>query len=79
MGKATENERVKLSATFFNNVAVAAFAGGAILPLYALQHYESADTGYMQLVKLLGTMGIALSLSYFFRNHADRIMEKLQD
>jgi hypothetical protein len=30
------NERVKYAATFVNNLGVAAFAGGVVLPLYSV-------------------------------------------
>jgi hypothetical protein len=32
MGKAARNEILKLEATYFNNIAVAFFVGGFILP-----------------------------------------------
>ncbi|MER9405932.1 hypothetical protein NKI36_18045 [Mesorhizobium caraganae] len=34
--KLVRNERLKMSATFFNNLAVAAFATGAILPILSM-------------------------------------------
>jgi hypothetical protein len=36
MGKAANNERIKLRATFYNNASVALWVGGAIIPYLAL-------------------------------------------
>ena len=36
MGKAAENERIKLKATWINNVSVGLFLGGFVIPYLAL-------------------------------------------
>jgi hypothetical protein len=35
LGNLIHNERVKYVASFFNNLAVASFAGGTIIPLFS--------------------------------------------
>jgi hypothetical protein len=35
MNKLVHNERCKYAATFFNNLGVAAFAAGAVIPLFS--------------------------------------------
>jgi hypothetical protein len=34
MGKTAENERIKLTATFYNNLSVALFFGGVLIPTF---------------------------------------------
>jgi hypothetical protein len=36
MGKAADNERLKLKATFYNNLAVGSTVGGVLIPLFGL-------------------------------------------
>jgi drug/metabolite transporter (DMT)-like permease len=54
MSKLIDNERAKLSATFYNNVGIACFAGGAILPVMALIGTKPAPIGHALLILTLG-------------------------
>jgi hypothetical protein len=35
LGNLIHNERIKYAATFWNNLAIASFAGGCIIPLFS--------------------------------------------
>ena len=91
MGKAADNERLKLRATFFNNLSVACFVTGLFIPYLALlrgwgqsmNFFEGLVTGGWASARgdALGFLAIvvALSLSYIFRRRADKIAQSIQD
>jgi hypothetical protein len=80
MGKAAENERTKLNATFYNNAAVGTFLSGLIIPyigFYRAVAEGPPSTSHMVLAGV--SAAVALSLAWEFRIIADRIIAKLKD
>jgi len=78
MGKAADNERIKLKATFANNLAVASLVAGAIVPalLYQAQELEMfSKHGIVSLISVL----VAFGVSVLFRGLADSIIQAVQD
>jgi hypothetical protein len=81
-----ENERIKLRATFYNNLAVGSAVAGLLVPYIALwPRFFSAQAttldGLLELIKpdaLLG-MIVAALLTLFFRLRADRWINSLED
>jgi hypothetical protein len=86
MCKAAENERIKLKATFYNNIAVGLIVAGALLPYLALIQKVSELNGRLHLdpdgykigFVALG-FGVALWCSWRFRRAANTEIAKLQD
>lgn len=79
MGKAADNERIKLKATFYNNLAVATFVGGGVLPILTL-----ATTDYTNLVtfKAVASLMTFFAAAYFgrwLRGLADEANQQIQD
>jgi hypothetical protein len=91
MGKAADNERLKLRAIFFNNLSVACFVTGLFIPYLALlrgwgqsmHFFEALLAGEWASARsdALGLLAavLALSLGYIFRRRADKIAQSLQD
>jgi hypothetical protein len=91
MGKAADNERLKLRAMFFNNLSVACFVTGVFIPYLALlrgwgqsmKFFEAVVAGDWTSAQgdALGFLAaiIALSLGYVFRRRADKIAGSVQD
>ena len=82
MGKAATNERMKLRATFYNNVAVGATITGAIVPFLAharelLQKDDEFTTTEM-VVTLLVILAAA-TVAVACRHYADRVISSVQD
>jgi hypothetical protein len=71
MNKLVHNERVKYAVTFFNNLGVAAFAGGAIVPLF------SQDPAVKSHQWALLTAGVVLRL--FLMSSAYRVLGSLKE
>ena len=36
MGRAADNERIKLEAAFYNNIGIGLFVAGAVVPYFAI-------------------------------------------
>lgn len=53
MGNLVHNEQVKLFAAFLNNLGVAAFAGGAVLPVVTLSFADKPEV-FMWLPPAIG-------------------------
>ena len=91
MGKAADNERLRLRAMFFNTLAAACVITGLFVPYFVLltawgqmvATFESLATG--DWVRLQGLMAglfataVALLLGYLFRRTADKIAQSIQD
>jgi hypothetical protein len=85
MGKAAENERIKLRATFYNNVGAVLFATGCAIPFLKL--YEASGLFNAILGGRLSPPSnfwesafaiiLAMLLGFGFRHKADRIMRQL--
>ena len=85
MGKAAENEKIKLRANFESNVAVAVLTGGVALPFLALYaHYDTffgADSGrnaFSSFLLLVGA-GFALAAARSLYNSALKELDKIED
>jgi len=91
MGKAADNERLRLRAVFFNTLASACIITGLFVPYFVLltawgrmvATFESLVTGdWVRLrgliVGLLAT-AVALLLGYLCRRTADKIARSIQD
>ena len=91
MGKAADNERLRLRAMFFNTLAAACVITGLFVPYFVLltawgrmvAMFESLVTG--DWVRLHGLMvglfatAVALLLGFLFRRTADKIAQSIQD
>jgi hypothetical protein len=91
MGKAADNERLKLRAVFFNNLSVACFVTGLFIPYLALLRGWGQSMNFFEAVmagnwksaqgEALGLLAavIALSLGFVFRRRADKIAGSIED
>jgi len=93
MGRAADNERIKLEAAFYNNIGIGLFVAGAVVPYFAIwrpisDFFYALATGIRPLPPpteessiLFPTIGIALTafvLALAFRFVADRKIKRLQ-
>jgi hypothetical protein len=80
MGKAAENERLKLRATFFNNIAVGAVVGGALLPYLALHQTVAGMTTPTQLFfRFVLPIILAFAVAIASRLRADSLARQIKD
>ena len=85
MGKAAENEKLKLKAAFYNNVAVGAVIGGVFLPLdnFYRQHETIADflnqTPWSEIYRYLLPIMLAFCAVGWARGRANDSLQQLQD
>jgi hypothetical protein len=84
MGKASDNERIKLGATYLNNIAVGIILAGGLIPLFlvvqALERNEIIgfyiSTKHLQ-IALASTCAVLVGLC--FRAVADHMLKKIKD
>jgi hypothetical protein len=94
MGKAAENERIKLRATWFNNLSVGLTVAGVLVPYLALPQrfpeigrvWEAYREGTQiqtsdanDLLSLLAAFSVALIASIYFRFRADAEIARLKE
>jgi hypothetical protein len=93
MGKAAENEKIKLQSAFLNNCGAGALVGGVLIPLFAIypklgEWAVGTNSGTLALSRelmiltILPTIaGIAVAIWVGLRLHwiAARLLEKIQD
>jgi hypothetical protein len=92
MGKAADNERIKLRATFFNNIAVGLSITGVLVPYLAFiqsgvpdEHimFDALRSGNIGQYEPLGLKFLAMFLAFasaaIFRHGANTAIAKLQD
>ena len=91
MGKAADNERLRLRAVFFNTLAASCVVTGLFVPYFVLltawgrmvATFDSLIAG--DWVRLHGLMAgliattVALSLGFLLRRKSDRIAQSIQD
>ena len=80
MGKAADNERIKLDATFYNNSAVAAYVAGGLLP--ALPIYMKIAEGTVNPWQILVAgcvSGLMVVIATIMRIVANKEIAKIQD
>jgi hypothetical protein len=76
MSNQIHNERVKYAATFFNNLGVAAFAGGTIIPLFSPTLFlPNGGKGFVWVVSL----SVGVILGTFFLFSAYRLLGSLKE
>ena len=70
-----QTEKVKLSATYLNGIAVAVFAVGGFAPLFSSARPRPEDgTGFLMFALLtVGCWGISTGLHYAARTVLDRL------
>jgi hypothetical protein len=85
MGKMANNERLKLRALFYNNLAVGAVVGGVILPFvnFYEQHltvieFFSNET-VLHLAQVLAPIAMALMAASWARSRANLYISQLID
>ena len=91
MGKAADNERLRLRSMFFNTLAAACVVTGLFVPYFVMltawgrmvAMFESLITGdwarlHGGMVGLFATV-VALLLGFLFRRRADQIARSIQD
>jgi hypothetical protein len=86
MGKAAKNERLKITATYFNNIAVGLFVVGFAVPYLTLYPTEQksiqmmiAAYGWPKVWGLLYAWGTALIASIGAHYAARRLLAKIED
>jgi len=85
MGKTADNERIKLKATFFNNIAVGCVVGGATIPYIAFfqklqnEHVPIFSADPQLIWSTVGSIGLASILAFFFRLEANSQLKRLTD
>ena len=90
MGKAAENERIKLKATFCNNLSVGLCPAGFLIPYLQfigqlgdfIDWSREATIGRAQIAKVIANvfaMGLAFYGAYFFQRELDRTIKGLKD
>jgi hypothetical protein len=84
MGTASDNERIKLSATFLNNIAVGLALAGGVIPLFtALQALNRDEAvAFLLPTKYLPIMLVsifAVLAAIVFRIAADHVLKKIKD
>lgn len=93
MSKAARNEKIKLRATFLNNISVGLVLAGCLLPYLAFVqkagdfvdwafHHVPRETSFLdqaQIVASIVAFILAFTGARFLRREADKILEKLQD
>ena len=80
-----ENERIKLKATFWNNLAVAAITSGIVIPILAT--YRDDGVWYSTIYpvfsetarRTLSALIPGIALGAFFRWYANHLMTTLRD
>jgi hypothetical protein len=80
------NERIKLTAAYFNNIAVGAYVGGALVPILTfMNQYFSVRLITPQpdnpklMVLATGFALVAAFAGLMFRRKADAIIQRLED
>ena len=81
MGKMARNEKLKLRAAYFNNIAVALFAGGFVLPAVWVMQHPAAVHDSLSLEAagyILGGIG-AIILSLYVHRTAENVLNDIED
>jgi hypothetical protein len=78
VGKAADNEILKLKAAYFNNIGVGAFIAGIAAPgvAFTLEALDpSSERGYRAII----IMAMSLMTSVIFRRMSDSFAKRIQD
>jgi hypothetical protein len=84
MGKAADNEKIKLRAVFYNNIAVGLCIAGAIAPIFSVIEAESPSELFSLVPSLKELLALVLAfvgflIAFTLRQFADSLLEKLMD
>jgi hypothetical protein len=79
MGKAADNERVKLRATFLNNSGAGLVVGGTLVPLLAALTKDVVGLSAWWIVGAVGTVAIVWMVGFMMQNSADTTLKGIQD
>ena len=86
MGKAAKNERIKLRATFYNNLAVGAAITGLLVPYLAIypKFFTAESWTTVPFTDIIApepalSIGVAVVVSLFCRSRADTWIATLED
>jgi hypothetical protein len=88
VNKTARNEKIKLRATFCNNIAAGAAIGGAVVPYVSLVQSETNSLSLRSIFTLsmtgpelqaLTAMIVAFAIALILRMFADSILDELQD
>jgi hypothetical protein len=89
MGKAAENERLKLRATWYNNISVGLTVAGVAIPYLTVPQRFTMDPKLVASGRLQEAVGaillifvpfvITIFLAFYFRFGADAEVASLQD
>jgi hypothetical protein len=79
MGKTAENERIKLKATFYNNLAIGCLLSGVVAP-YVLLMYAPLDVFASMITRYVlgGMIGCAIC-GLLLRLAADVVIRRIED
>jgi hypothetical protein len=90
MSKVADNERIKLAATYMNNIAVGVLLAGFFVPYVALLQKmpdnpqlwlggKPTVVDVLRVVALLVTIFLAVGVSFYLHREALRLPGKLRD
>ena len=86
MGQAADNERVKLRATFYNNLAVASVVTGLVIPIFTVLYTEALQNMPLtQVVQhnmfwpVLIAIVTVLFFAFVMRAFADTLLLQIKD
>ena len=93
MGKASENEGIKLRAAWFNNISVGLALGGVFIPgfsLFRADNFQLVEDWFAgrfqptllqasQFLTTLGVLSLAFVYAGVFREEAKKEIAKIQD
>ena len=82
MGKAADNEAIKLRASYSNNLAVGVTAAGIIAPYLLLVQKIMTEGKHVSLTEGVGiafAVFVAFAISWKFKRRAQDIIAALQD
>jgi uncharacterized membrane protein len=93
MSKAADNERIKLRATYYNNIAVGLILAGCLIPYLAvvrgigeifdwMRHHSVGEitfVGWASVITTVLAFFLALHGARYFRRAANEQISKLQD
>jgi arginine exporter protein ArgO len=91
MGKAANNEGLKIKATYYNNIAVGLFVAGAVIPYLSwfttvaasqqnwLWPSSFTESDWKKVVSTAVAMIIAISASMYLHRHALSFLKQIED
>lgn len=85
MGKAADNEKLKLRASFYNSLAVGAAGAGVIVPLVSFYHEHWTvvqfvrDTSALDLYHYLLPAVVGVCAAGILRTLADGVLQRISD